>query len=358
MDVVYNHFGEPNFLARIDKQYYFETDYNGNLTNFSGCGNDFKTTTPMARRMILESLKKLVLRYGVDGFRFDLAELVGFETLVEIERELKKTMPSVILIAEPWSFRGHIAGKLKRTGFASWNDGFREFMLQYARGRGNFEGFKYFMRGSLGGVASFTAQTVNYVESHDDMCLFDRITPDFDNPSRDDIFRYKAAYALTLLAHGIPMLAEGFDLLRTKRGKNNTYKDGEANRLDYRRAESFPEVRRWLRALVRFRLSRDGAALRRDGLDSPAFCKFYKANECAAAVMFNADLSDSRAPQIFAAFNPTDAEAEFAVGGDLDGFVRIADNAYFDSRGLDSDAVSGGEVLRLPRMSLAVFLKR
>lgn len=358
LDVVYNHFGEPNFLARIDKQYYFETDYNGNLSNFSGCGNDFKTTTPMARRMILESLKKLVLRYGVDGFRFDLAELVGFETLVEIERELKKIKPSVILIAEPWSFRGHIAGKLKRTGFASWNDGFREFMLQYAKGCGNFEGFKYFMRGSLGGVASFAAQTVNYVESHDDMCLFDRITHNFDYPSREDIFRYKTAYALTLLAHGIPMLAEGFDLLRTKRGKNNTYKDGEANRLDYWRAESFPEVRRWLRALVRFRLSRDGAALRRDGLDSPAFCKFYKANECAAAVMFNADLSDTRAPQIFAAFNPTDTEAEFAVGGDLDGFVRIADNAYFDPRGLDSGEVARGEVLRLPRMSLAVFLKR
>ena len=76
------------------------------------------------------------------------------------------------------------------------------------------------------------------------------------------------------------------------------------------------------------------------------------------SVMFNADLSDARAPQIFAAFNPTDADAEFAVGGDLDGFVKIADNAYFDPRGLESGGASGGEVLRLPRMSLAVFLKR
>ena len=69
LDVVYNHMGEPNCLLGVDKEYYFETDMAGGLTNFSGCGNDFRAKSPMAKRMILDSLKKLVLNYGVDGFR-------------------------------------------------------------------------------------------------------------------------------------------------------------------------------------------------------------------------------------------------------------------------------------------------
>ena len=62
----------------------------------------------------------------MDGFRFDLAELIGIEVLRDIEVELKVLKPSIILIAEPWSFRGHIQEELKETGFASWNDGYRE----------------------------------------------------------------------------------------------------------------------------------------------------------------------------------------------------------------------------------------
>lgn len=168
-------------LVRADKEYYFELNMAGDLMNFSGCGNDYRSESPMARRMILDSLKKLVKNYGVDGFRFDLAELVGLETLREIEREMKTLKHDIILIAEPWSFRGHIAAALRDTGFASWNDGFREFMLSYALGRGDFAGFKYFVGGSRD-TSRFCAQTVNYLESHDDKCLLDRITDSHENP--------------------------------------------------------------------------------------------------------------------------------------------------------------------------------
>ena len=360
IDVVYNHYGEPNFLSLIDKQYYFSTDFNGNLSNCSGCGNDFRTNTPMARRLILESLKKLMLNYGVDGFRFDLAELIGYETLVEIEKELKKIKPSVILIAEPWSFRGHIAHRLKNTGFASWNDGFREFVLQYVKGLGNFEGLRHFIKGSLGSIASFPAQSVNYVESHDDMCLFDRITGNHSNPSFEDLRRYKMAYAITLLSHGIPMLAEGFDLTRTKYGKNNTYKDGEANKLDYQRGMRFSGVCNWLRSLVKFRLSDDGRCLRRDGCDGENFFKFYQCSNCSGAsgVMFNYLQEDSSCTSIFVAFNPSDENVELAVGGDLDGFVQIADIESFNQNGLLIDSpVQDGKIL-LQALNMALFLKR
>ncbi len=360
LDVVYNHYGEPNYLELVDKQYYFVTDYHGNLSNCSGCGNDFRASAPMAKRLILDSLKKLVVNYGVDGFRFDLAELLGVDVLVEIERELKKVKPSIILIAEPWSFRGHIAHRLKNTGFASWNDGFREFILQYAKGNGNFDGFKHFVCGSLGSVASFSAQSVNYVESHDDMCLFDRITSRYENPTYEDICRYKIAYAITILSHGIPMVAEGFDIVRTKNGKNNTYKDGYTNRLDYNRGQRFSGVCNWLRSLVKFRLSQNGKALRRDGCDNPMFFKFYKCayHEGAGAVLFNSNGCDKSCISVFMGFNPLSEDVEMSVANDLDGFIQIADIDSFNENGLLSDYPIENGILKLRPLSMVLMIKQ
>ncbi|MGE9289719.1 MAG: alpha-amylase family glycosyl hydrolase, partial [Puniceicoccales bacterium] len=77
LDVVYNHIGEPNNLLFLDKYYYFHLNTHHYLMNWSGCGNDLRTDAPMVRRIIIESLIHLVEQYGVDGFRFDLADLVG-----------------------------------------------------------------------------------------------------------------------------------------------------------------------------------------------------------------------------------------------------------------------------------------
>ena len=128
LDVVYNHVGNPPHLEFIDKLYYFEQDPAGNLANWSGCGNDVRASAAMAKRLIIDSCTHLIRAYGIDGFRFDLAELIGVEVLRDIEAALKRVKPGVILIAEPWSFRGHIAGALRDTGWASWNDGFRNFI--------------------------------------------------------------------------------------------------------------------------------------------------------------------------------------------------------------------------------------
>ena len=86
LDVVYNHIGEPNNLLHIDKHYYFQLDDEGNLTNWSGCGNDFRADTPMGRRLIIDSLIHLMKAYDVDGFRFDLAELIGLSVLQRLRR--------------------------------------------------------------------------------------------------------------------------------------------------------------------------------------------------------------------------------------------------------------------------------
>ena len=74
----------------IDRLYYFEQDAEGRLTNWSGCGNDLRASAAMARRLIIDSCTHLIEAYGVDGFRFDLAELLGVEVLREMEAALKR----------------------------------------------------------------------------------------------------------------------------------------------------------------------------------------------------------------------------------------------------------------------------
>jgi hypothetical protein len=194
----------------------------GQLTNWSGCGNDLRCSSAMTRRLIIDSLVHFVTYYGVDGFRFDLAELIGVDVLREIERALKAVKPDAILIAEPWSFRGHIAAALRDTGFASWNDGYRNFLRDYVRGNGGRDSAAYFLRGSPWHFARWPAQTVNYTESHDDHTWIDVITENADfqgmTPTARDIRRTHLMIAFLMASIGVPMLAAGQDFLRSKGG--------------------------------------------------------------------------------------------------------------------------------------------
>ena len=104
MDVVYNH-TSGNCFAHVDRARTIITGARptDRLANGSGCGNEFKSEAPMARRLILDSLKYWVKEYGVDGFRFDLMALIDQETMREAERELREIDPGIILFGEPWT---------------------------------------------------------------------------------------------------------------------------------------------------------------------------------------------------------------------------------------------------------------
>ena len=171
LDVVYNHVGEPAHLARIDKAYYFYLTESGEFENWSGCSNTIRSESAMSKRLIIDSLIHLVQTYDVDGFRFDLAELIGIEVLKEIEKALKAVKPSIILIAEPWSFRGEIKADLHYAGFMFWNDEFREFVHQYVLGKSHIDSLAYFIKGSTNYLAAWPSQSINYIASHDDRTL-------------------------------------------------------------------------------------------------------------------------------------------------------------------------------------------
>lgn len=361
LDVVYNHVGEPNHLLFIDKYYYFNLDDSNDLMNWSGCGNDLRCETPMGRRLIIDSLKHLVQAFGVDGFRFDLAELIGVDVLREIETELKQVKPEIILIAEPWSFRGHIQDALKASGYASWNDGFREGMVKYVRGTGNQDMIRYFLSGSPN-VSRFAAQSINYTESHDDLCWLDRIT---ESPNRDgrtvqliDRRRTHLMASILFTALGIPMLAAGQDLLRSKSGVQNTYQRGDLNALDYNQSYEHAGTQAYFKAWIAFRQSADGRALRLDGPFQSSYINFYHAEGSSAVLaLFNADCSRS-CPQILFAVNPHPEFANIACPDLSDfGLLQIADHERFVLNGLSSARFRHGEGrLHIPPMACGLWL--
>ncbi|MEO5959976.1 MAG: alpha-amylase family glycosyl hydrolase [Opitutaceae bacterium] len=321
LDVVFNHAGLPSHLMFIDRLYYFEQDASGKLTNWSGCGNDLRARSAMARRLIIDSCRHMIEAYGVDGFRFDLAELLGVEVMREVELALKETKPDVILIAEPWSFRGHIAGALRDTGWASWNDGYRIFLRDYVRGNGPGERMEYFLRGSPWYFAKWPAQTVNYTESHDDRTWLDDITenPQFDgsSPTANDRRRTHLMAALLFMSIGVPMLAAGQDFLRSKRGVNNTYQQGDLNALDYRRLARFSGTHAYFAGWIAFRRSARGHLLRQWSRPSEGFFRFvHGAGTPAFAAVYNADGSQG-AGQLLFAVNPTPYDITLSLGAEI-----------------------------------------
>jgi pullulanase/glycogen debranching enzyme len=294
LDVVYNHVGEPNHLYHIDKLYYFEQSTDGTLSNWSGCGNDLRCSAAMATRLIIDSLVHLVDFYGVDGFRFDLAELIGVEVLEKIESALKRAKPNVVLVAEPWSFRGHIAAALRDTGYSSWNDGYRNFLRDYVFCRASHDAAAYYLRGSPWHFARWPAQTVNYVESHDDRTWIDVITENGGNdgfsPTFNDVRRTHLMVAFLMASIGIPMLSAGQDFLRSKHGVNNTYQRGDLNALDYRRLHRFPGTHAYFAGWVRFRLGRWGRLMRHHSRPFEGFLEVFHAPEgVAVAAVYNAN---------------------------------------------------------------------
>jgi pullulanase/glycogen debranching enzyme len=325
LDVVFNHVGVPPHLMFVDRLYYFEQDAHGVLTNGSGCGNDLRARSAMTRRLIIDSCRHFIEAYGVDGFRFDLAELLGVDVLRDIEAALKRAKPDVILIAEPWSFRGHIAGALRDTGWASWNDGFRDFVRDYVCGRGPAERMEYFLRGSPWYFAKWPAQTINYTESHDDRAWLDVITenPFFDGfvPTANDRRRTHLMAALLFMALGIPMLSAGQDFLRSKHGVNNTYQRGDLNALDYRRLYRYLGTHVYFADWIAFRRGECGRLLRHWSRPSEGFFAFCHGKDSPAlAVVYNADFSQGSRRLLFA-INPTLTDAAILIGEAMAGTV-------------------------------------
>lgn len=300
MDVVYNHVSnyDLNPYKYIDKKYYFRLDPKGNFLAKSGCGNDFMTERPMARRMIIESVKYWMTEYHIDGFRFDLAYLIDAETCQAIINEARKIKPNVYIIAEPWG-DGYAPDYFSKMGWAAWNDKIRNgvkgqnpvenigFIFGKWEKDNNPETIKRYIAGTLvkdSGVFKKSAHAINYLESHDDHTFGDfvrigtgavkpedRIT-DVANHVRlnEQQMKISKLGALFLMvSQGVVMIAEGQEFARSKviastdapdphQGQidHNSYnKDNETNWINYEHREINRELYDYYQGLIALRKS-------------------------------------------------------------------------------------------------------
>ncbi len=277
VDVVYNHVSQydDNPFKLIDRNTYFRLDDKGNYLGHSGCGNDFKTEHPMARKMIVESLVYWMETFHVDGFRFDLAAMIDMETVDAITAATTAVNPDVVLIGEPWGGGGYNPGQLADHGWPSWNDHFRnsvkgrnpennDYGLIFGKlwdGK-DLKHYQKLMRGYLqdeGGHYRDPVQSVNYLESHDDHTMGDFIRIALgkvgmnEAVSREQVARlsdqeikiHKFAALNLFTSQGPVMVAQGQSWGRSKVIANSIGTDPKAGHLDHNSYEKDDETN-WL----------------------------------------------------------------------------------------------------------------
>jgi pullulanase/glycogen debranching enzyme len=350
MDVVYNHIGGVNVFNQIDRKYYFRLNPDLTNQNFSGCGNDTASERPMFRRLIKESVLFWVEEYGIDGFRFDLCELIDDETLRQIEAEIREKHPHVVLHSEPWSFRGHHKDFLGPTTWGGWNDQFREPAKRFVSGRGDVQNLKKAIRGSVESWTQHPLQSVNYMESHDDKSLTDELSanPDHDgrNLSERDERIHKLAATLIFSSLGTPMITEGQAYMRSKHGIRNTYNQGDrinSLRWEERDRPHARETLAYYREMIAFRLSEVGSALRVADAPSLDYVRFMDpGNGSALGWMVNANAERPDVPAVLVLMNAGSETSTFEV--DLPGgaWRQIGNGDTVQPNGIPgSNTVSG-----------------
>ena len=292
IDVVYNHTCEGNWLGPtlsfkgIDNHSYYrlnptEPRY---YINDTGCGNTLNISHPRVLQMVMDSLRYWVQVMGVDGFRFDLATILGREVhgfdksngfLDAILQD--PILNGVKVIAEPWDIG---PGGYQLGGFPSpwseWNDRYRDTIRRYWRGdKGLLPEFARRIHGSSdifehGGRQPYAS--INFLCSHDGNTLHDLVSfqerhnqangennrdghsdnlshnHGAEGPTSDDAIlelrlrQIKNMLATLMLSQGVPMLLAGDEIGRTQQGNNNAYcQDNALNWLNWDREALYAE---------------------------------------------------------------------------------------------------------------------
>jgi glycogen operon protein len=304
LDMVFNHTGEgdekgPTHSFRgLDNSTYYILDGDGRYTNFSGCGNTFNCNHPVVRNVVLDALRYWVTEMHVDGFRFDLASILGRgrdgsvlanpPLLEQIAAD--PVLANAKLIAEAWDAAGlYQVGHFPNWGrWAEWNGRYRDDVRRFVKGDpGMVSALATRLSGSAdlyqgGGRAPY--HSINFVTSHDGFPLADLFTYSrkyneangegnrdggddnnswncgFEGPGAPpEVGRLRRrmarnALALLLVSQGVPMLLAGDEAGRTQRGNNNAYcQDNEISWFDWDLVGKNADLFRFVRTLVRFR---------------------------------------------------------------------------------------------------------
>ena len=285
MDVVYNHmYRFDNVLNRAVPLYYFRQNEDGSLSNGSGCGNEFASERPMARKYFLDSVLYWAQEYHIDGFRFDLMGLYDVETMNLLRAELDK-LPSgrdILMYGEPWQGGSSALHRYEanKNNLAMLNDRIGIFCDDTrdaikggcfnAREPGYVEGRPGSFWDIGGAVAAWCrsdkfpphtpGQIVSYVSAHDNFTLWDKLLlvryerPEFGAVDRAALAQNRLAAGIYLTCMGLPFWQAGEEFARTKKGQGNSYRSSPAlHRLDWKRAEQFHGLVDYYRGLIGLR---------------------------------------------------------------------------------------------------------
>ncbi|HXC99199.1 MAG TPA: type I pullulanase [Verrucomicrobiae bacterium] len=257
VDVVFNHTARTGFrpFSIFDKTfpgYYYRTDASGRYADATGCGNEFASERPMARKFIVDSIKYWMREYHVDGFRFDLMGILDRDTMLEVYREARKINPNAIIYGEGWDMEKVLPPQMMMTqanvfgtGIAAFNDGIRDnikgdagtgpapgFVQGAGPPYGGMERFQLNIKGESTGAGSkgievFSPnETINYDSAHDDLCLWDKLQASAaDVPENLRINMDKLAAGIMLTSQGVPFIHAGDEFLRSKNLVSNSYND-------------------------------------------------------------------------------------------------------------------------------------
>lgn len=302
MDVVYNHTGSSAPFNHLVPRYYYRFHADGSWSNGSGCGNDFRSEAPMARKYIVDSLKYWVSEYGIDGFRFDLMALIDLETMKEVERELRALNPHIVLYGEPWAagpsaMKGRPTDKhtIRGTRIGAFNDQFRNALIgspfdekaggfmQNGTGKHDVERA---LEGSWRWWAPRPAQTINYISCHDNYVIIDKLRLSRpDATEADHIEMMKLGYLLLFTAQGVPFIHGGEEFARSKQGHHNSYDAPDAiNQVDWSLKEQHRDLFEFTRDLIALRHEHPAFRIRAKE-QIAAWMKFHDSGD-AATVMF------------------------------------------------------------------------
>ena len=284
MDVVYNHvYNSGSFSENlIVPGYFFRTDDNGGLTNGSGCGNDVASERPMVRKFIVDSVRYWATQYNLDGFRFDLMGLMDIQTINEVMDALNIIDPTIFVIGEGWnmgslptSLRASQTNISKLPGVAHFNDQIRDGIKGsvfnsedpgYATGK--LTAKPDVVAGIVGNTdysntllskwtTSAPGQSVNYVESHDNLTLADKITASVKGVSPAGVAQLSQfAASIAFLSQGVPFMQAGQEILRSKNGEGNSYKSNDAtNSIKWSTKAKYAATYKYYQGLIALRLA-------------------------------------------------------------------------------------------------------
>ena len=285
MDVVYNHmYRFDNVLNRAVPLYYFRQNEDGSLSNGSGCGNEFASERPMARKYLIDSVLYWAQEYHIDGFRFDLMGLYDVDTMNELRAALD-ALPGgrdILMYGEPWQGGGsqlhryeankaNLAMLSDRIGIFCDNtrDAIKGGCFN-AREPGYVEGRPGSFWDIGGAVAAWCrsdrlpphapSQIVSYVSAHDNFTLWDKLLcvryekPEFTARDTVALAQNRLAAGIYLTSFGLPFMQAGEEFARTKKGVGNSYRSSPAlNRLDWNRAEQYHALVDYYRGLLALR---------------------------------------------------------------------------------------------------------